>query len=249
MWALIPPAPSSSQAVAAIVPRGTATEQQQQPADPNAVQLPAKWAPSHGRECGRHGRGKPFCQGPRKVPLPFGPEAKRAEQLGLGRVKTVSSLLLTAPKPEWIALAGKLEEPQLMWPVAEGKLWRGFESRRPAKHKHRHKGVDIGAPQGSLIHAVQNGLVAYADNEVHGYGNLLVIVHPDGAASFYAHCRAIYVFAGQQVARGRVVAEVGATGIARGSHLHFEYRTRGFVRDPLPKFERVPCGGAARCGK
>ena len=245
--ALFAPASGRSQSVAAIVPRGVATERKP---DPDAVQLPEKWAPSRGRECGKHGRkARAFCQGPRKVPLPFGADAQRAQQLGLGTVKTVSHLLLAAPKPEWISAAGEIDEPSMHWPVDIGKLWRGFEAKRPAKHRHRHKGIDVGAPKGTPIRAVQSGLVAYSDNEVHGYGNLLVIIHPDNSVGLYAHCQAIYVFAGQRVERGRIIAEVGATGIARGAHLHFEYRHKGFNRDPLKKFESVPCGGAVRCDK
>lgn len=248
VWALCAPAPSRSQSVAAIVPAGIAPPRPTpvQP-DPNAVQLPAKWAPSNGRECGKHGRGRPYCEGPRKVPLPFGTDAQRATQLGLGAVKTVSHLLLSAPMDEWVAAAGKLDGDKLLWPVAEGHLWRGYEAKRPPQHKHRHKGLDIGAPEGSLIHAVQSGIVAYANNEIHGYGNLLVIVHPDSTVTFYGHCRAIYVFAGQRVTRGKVVGEVGQTGLARGAHLHFEYRTKGAVRDPLAKFESRPCDPGKHC--
>jgi murein DD-endopeptidase MepM/ murein hydrolase activator NlpD len=251
VWALCAPAPSRSQSVAAIVPRGVATERKQPPVDPDAVQLPEKWAPSRGRECGKHKRKghatRSYCQGPRKVPLPFGPDARRAAQLKLGTSKAASSLLLAAPKPEWVAAAGEITEPSLHWPVDVGKLWRGFEAKRPKSHKHRHKGIDVGAPTGSRIRAVQSGIVAYADNEVQGYGNLLVTVHPDGSVGLYAHCRAIYVFAGQRIERGQIVAEVGTTGITRGAHLHFEYRQKGFVRDPLKKFESRPCDPGKRC--
>ena len=248
--ALFAPELGHSQSVAAIVPRGVARERKPV-VDLDAVQLPEKWAPSRGRECGKHKRKKratrAYCQGPRKVPLPIGADAQRAQQLGLGGSKTVSSLLLAAPKPEWIAAAGAIAEPSLRWPVDKGKLWRGFEARRPAKHRHRHKGIDVGAPTGSLIRSVQRGIVAYSDNEVQGYGNLLVLVHPDGAVSMYAHCRAIYVFAGQQVERGKIVAEVGTTGITRGAHLHFEYRMKGVPRDPIKKFESRPCSQGERC--
>ena len=87
---------------------------------------------------------------------------------------------------------------------------------------------------------MQSGIVAYADNEVHGYGNLLVLVHPDRTVTFYGHCRAIYVFPGQLVTRGQIVAEVGHTGIARGVHLHCEYRRDGRIRDPLKLFVERP---------
>lgn len=211
--------------------------------------LPERWLPSRGRECARTGRYRGFCQGPRRVPAPQGPEAELAARIGLGSVKTVSHLLLKAPKPEWIAAAKVASGLPLLWPVPDGKLWRGMSRAVRAKDasgvqrivKRRHKGLDIGAPEGSLIRAAQSGIVAYADNEVRGYGNLLVIVHPDGSATFYGHCRAIYLFPGQLVTRGQLVGEVGQTGIARGAHLHFEYRRGGRLRDPLKSFvERPP---------
>jgi murein DD-endopeptidase MepM/ murein hydrolase activator NlpD len=204
--------------------------------------LPRDWLPQKGRECIRKGRYRGFCQGPRRAARPWGPAAELAGRLGLGDVKTVSHLLLSAPKPEWIAAAGDDAFPeQLLWPVLGGKLWRGFgRVGGGTKRARRHKGVDIGASDGTLIRAAKSGIVAYADNGVRGYGNLLVTVHPDQSAAFYAHCRAIYVFPGQRIERGALVGEVGHTGIARGSHLHFEYRERGYLRDPERRFVGVP---------
>jgi murein DD-endopeptidase MepM/ murein hydrolase activator NlpD len=97
-----------------------------------------------------------------------------------------------------------------------------------------HKGVDIGAPVGTPIVAMKDGIVAYADNTIRGYGNLLSLVHGDASVSNYGHCNAIYVFPGQKVRRGQVVAEVGNTGYSGGPHLHFEYRVGGRAIDPKP---------------
>ena len=202
---------------------------------------PTRWAPSRGRECYRKGRYRNFCEGPRRVPLPHGPDAERAKALGLGTRKAVSHLMLRPPKPEWLEATTTEPEASLLWPVVGGKLWRGFgKVRRGPKRKKRHKGVDIGAPEGTPIRATKGGLVAYSDNGVRGYGNLLVVVHGDGSVAFYAHCKAVYVFAGQRVQRGQALGEVGHTGIARGSHLHFEYRVRGRPRDPVPRFVGRP---------
>jgi hypothetical protein len=60
-----------------------------------------------------------------------------------------------------------------------------------------------------------------------------MLIHADGSVTSYAHCRALYVFAGQQVTRGQVVGEVGTTGLAHGPHLHFEVRRDGRVRNPM----------------
>lgn len=229
---------------------------------------PVQWLPSRGRECerGRRHRGFRFCAGPRKAPVPTGAAAELATKLGLGEKKTVSVVLREVAKPEWIAAAtpdpvraqiaprealarSDAGEPALLWPVAEGKFWRGFgrervkgKSAKAARAKgggkskargRHHDGIDIGAPEGTPVLAVQDGLVLYADNGVRGYGNLLVTVHADGSVAFYAHFKALYVFPGQLVTRGQVVGEVGQTGYARGSHLHFEYRKDGRLRDPM----------------
>jgi murein DD-endopeptidase MepM/ murein hydrolase activator NlpD len=213
--------------------------------------IPLAWAPSHGRECIKKGRYARFCQGPRRVPAPFGDAQQLAKQLHLGTIKTVSHLLLKPPMPEWLAAAGaqpdQAVDKSLLWPVAGGRFWRGFgKTRTGARKKLNHDGVDIGAADGTPIRAAQSGLVAYSDNGVRGYGNLLVLIHPHGAVTSYAHCTATYVFAGQRVERGQVIGEVGHTGIARGPHLHFEYRERGRVRDPWKYFvDRPAHGGGA----
>jgi murein DD-endopeptidase MepM/ murein hydrolase activator NlpD len=207
---------------------------------PAAVQ-PITWQPARGRECGRHKRGRRYCQGPRRVPAPHGDAAQLALQLGLGEVKTMSHLLLNAPKAEWIAAAGDARPGKLLFPIDEGVVWRGLQRGRKVhgKFRPRHKGIDIGAPDGTPMRSVQDGLVVYSDNGVRGYGNMLVTVHGDGSVALYAHCREIYVFAGQRVTRGQVVAQVGQTGITRGPHLHFEYRKASRVRDPSRLFERT----------
>lgn len=201
--------------------------------------LPTAWLPAHGNECAGSGRRKGFCQGPRKVPMPYGEAAKLATGLGLGTVDAAGDLMIGPPRPDWVEAAGERRDETLLWPVEEGLVWRGLQEPQKVKHKivhPRHKGVDIGAPEGSLIRAVKSGVVAYSDNGVHGYGNLLVAIHTDGSVAMYGHCKAIYVFPGQLIERGQVVAEVGHTGVARGSHLHFEYRERGQLKDPIPKF-------------
>ncbi|MGD8862008.1 MAG: M23 family metallopeptidase [Myxococcales bacterium] len=213
---------------------------------------PSQWKPSRGRECIRRGRYRGFCQGPRRVAAPRGEAMSRAQQLGLGESKTASHLLLRAPRPEWVQAAAEgargtedrdavVDDRALTWPVLGGKLWRGFgRVKRGPKRRKPHAGVDIGAPEGTPIRAARDGLVAYADNGMRGYGNLLITIHPDGTVAFYAHCKAVYVFEGQHVRRGQVVGEVGHTGIARGSHLHFEYRRRGRPRDPERLFVERP---------
>jgi hypothetical protein len=207
-----------------------------------------EWLDSRGAECYRSKQNKGFCQGPRRVPKPHGAEAALAEELGLGIIDTVWRLLSDGPEPSWIqAAAGngeKIDQKQVkfLWPVPDGKQLRGFGKVGEGKRRHLHKGIDIGAEEGTLFLAVADGIVAYSDNQARGYGNLLIVVHPDGSVVFYAHARALYLFAGQRVRRGQPLGEVGHTGFARCDHLHFEYRIRGVPRNPQNKFEKPSQG-------
>lgn len=204
-----------------------------------APRVPDEWLPSRGRECIRRGRYKGVCQGPRRVPRPIGAAAGLASELGLGGVRTVGRLINRPPLPTWQQAAGDRAKEAPLWPVTNGHLFRGLLPARDGQRQH--KGLDIAAPEGDPIRAVKSGIVAYSDNAVPGYGNLLVVVHPDGSVAFYGHCRSIYVFAGERIVRGQVVGEVGQTGRATGPHVHFEYRTAGRIRNSLPLFgNQVP---------
>jgi murein DD-endopeptidase MepM/ murein hydrolase activator NlpD len=209
------------------------------------VPEPAAWLPANSDDCYHAPPQRPFCDGPRKVPMPFGDAQQLAAALRLGELETVGHLIRQGPRPEWVrAAGGPSAEPEASWPVPSGKLGRGFGYVRREELKDRiHAGLDIVAPRGSLIVASRTGVVAYSDNRVRGYGNLLVIVHANGDVTLSAHCQRIFVFAGERVARGQVVAEVGMTGLALGPHLHFELRVSGEPSDPAPLFAEA---GAAR---
>ncbi|MBK8170558.1 MAG: M23 family metallopeptidase [Sandaracinaceae bacterium] len=140
----------------------------------------------------------------------------------------------------WRDAAAGVASETLRWPVDNGHFGRGFGFVRRVRHEIPHLGVDVGAPAGSIIRAANDGIVIYSDDQVRGYGNIVILLHPDGASTLYAHCRATYVFAGQQVVRGQSIAEVGATGLAQGNHLHFEWRVRGRARAPERRFVHEP---------
>lgn len=215
----------------------TTTKRTARVSDP-AEARPTAWKPNPGgRNCHRY-RGARVCEGPRKVALGTRSASAVATRLGLGSHEAAARLLDDPPKPEWVDAVMGDEPGDLAWPVEGGKLWRGFGMVRKGRARRRnHDGIDIGAPEGSPIHAVADGLVVYSDNGVHGYGNLIVLVHKDGSVTFYAHCRANYVAPGEQVERNQVIGEVGQTGLARGAHVHFELHRNGRPRDPLPHLE------------
>jgi murein DD-endopeptidase MepM/ murein hydrolase activator NlpD len=176
-----------------------------------------------------------FCQGPRQVAMPFGAAAELADRLELGQVPTVGRLLHNGPRADWVEAAGGPvpRARTMLWPTPQGRLWRRFGYvRHPPFENLLHRGIDVGALRGAPLLAVGDGIVAYSDNGIRGYGNLLVIVHADASVTFSAHCKAIYVFPGQRVRRGQIVGEVGDTGLARGVHVHWEYHVRGDAVDP-----------------
>lgn len=196
-----------------------------------------EWLPD-ARRC--HRRGRYFCDGPRQVPAPHGESAERALRLGLGTRRTYDRILSGPADPALLAEAGTPQD-DLLWPVPEGVRGRGFGYVRQGRLRERlHRGVDIPAAVGALIRSTNEGLVIYADNEVRGYGNLVVILHGDDTRTLYAHLERAYVFAGQTVARGEVVGAVGRTGLTRAPHLHFEWRRRAVPRNPSRRFVDRP---------
>lgn len=198
-----------------------------------------------------------FSDGPRRVPVPRGASLERARRLGLG-TQTAASTLLHQPAPDaWVRAAdwrGRRVE-RLLWPVDEGRFVRGYGYVRVTRPDLIHKGVDISAPEGTVVRAAADGIVAYSDNGLRGYGNCVIIVHPNGWVTLYAHNSRTTVQPGWRVRRGERIALVGSTGISHGPHLHFELRHGGRAVDPLalfdggPLFVRRAAERAARAGR
>jgi murein DD-endopeptidase MepM/ murein hydrolase activator NlpD len=156
-----------------------------------------------------------------------------ARRLGLGTKAVASQLLGGRVRPEWVraAVTGRqADRPPgtLRWPVANGWFVRGFGSGEGGYHQ----AIDIGGEMGWNVRAAAPGIVAYSGDEVPGYGNLVMLVHPGGWVTMYAHNSANYVVAGERVPAGAVLAELGSTGISRGPHVHFELMHAGQNCDP-----------------
>jgi murein DD-endopeptidase MepM/ murein hydrolase activator NlpD len=100
-----------------------------------------------------------------------------------------------------------------------------------------HTGVDIGADEGTAVHAAAGGQVIFAGYEGN-YGNVVRIQHEGGNVTAYAHLNYYLVEAGQQVSRGEAIGLVGNTGKSTGTHLHFEWRVNGIAVDPLPFYRQ-----------
>jgi murein DD-endopeptidase MepM/ murein hydrolase activator NlpD len=96
-----------------------------------------------------------------------------------------------------------------------------------------HQGIDIAAPIGEPILAPAKGRVIYAGNRAGGYGLTVELDHGYGYITRFAHASRILVRVGQNVERGQTIAEVGATGLVTGPHLHYEVEVNGVAVDPL----------------
>jgi murein DD-endopeptidase MepM/ murein hydrolase activator NlpD len=175
---------------------------------------------------------KRFKDGPRRVPIARGANRARAQALGIGSHDVARKLLRSRPAPELLRAVTGESTRDLLWPVVGGHFGRGFGLTRRLRPELPHNGVDIGAPEGTVVRAAADGLVVYSDNGLRGYGNCLMILHPNGFLTLYAHNQRTLVPAGARVRRGERIALVGQTGFAWGPHLHFELRDNGRLRDP-----------------
>ena len=126
-------------------------------------------------------------------------------------------------------------------PVYKYRLSSTFGNRSDPLEKRiaRHKGVDFSAAKGSRISAPAAGKVLKAEYNGGGYGNFVEIDHGNGFVTRYAHLNKMYVKKGEQVEFNQAIGEVGNTGRATGSHLHYEVLYNGRNVNPLT-FVNIP---------
>ena len=97
-----------------------------------------------------------------------------------------------------------------------------------------HTGIDYGCPLYTPILASADGQVFFAGWDNSGYGNLVMIQHPDGNVSMYAHLSSIHVTTLEKIKQGSLIGHSGTTGNSTGAHLHFEVRgSDGKPFDPM----------------
>ncbi|MHB1110879.1 MAG: peptidoglycan DD-metalloendopeptidase family protein [Devosia sp.] len=136
----------------------------------------------------------------------------------------------TAPAAK--PLAQPAAEPKLSgadkfrWPVS-GRVITDFANSKGT-------GINIEAPEGAAIRAAENGQVIYVGSGVEGYGNLVLIRHPNGYVSAYAHLKEMSVQKGDVVNRGDNIGAAGMTGSVSRPQLHFELRKGATPVDPVP---------------
>jgi murein DD-endopeptidase MepM/ murein hydrolase activator NlpD len=121
------------------------------------------------------------------------------------------------------------------FPIVRGKITSRYGNRPDpfTGDPSFHSGIDIGAPEGTAVHAARDGIVAEVGTSPI-LGNYVVISHTGGWQTVYGHLSSVAVAAGAKVALGALVGGVGSTGKATGPHLHFEVRRKGGAVDPFP---------------
>lgn len=135
------------------------------------------------------------------------------------------------PAPTQVAAAPAAEpamsgNDKFRWPVS-GRVLVDFASSKGT-------GINIEAAEGAAVKAAENGTVIYVGSGVEGYGNLVLIRHPNGYVSAYAHLGAMSVSKGAVVNRGDTIGAAGMTGSVSKPQLHFELRKGATPVDPVP---------------
>lgn len=121
----------------------------------------------------------------------------------------------------------RVDRGRFVWPM-DGEIFSGFGIR----NGRRHDGIDIAAKAGTAIKAAADGKVAFS-GKLAGYGNTVIIRHPDKFFTVYAHNSRNEAKKDEKVKKGDVIARVGSTGRATGPHCHFEIRHGQKARNPL----------------
>lgn len=116
------------------------------------------------------------------------------------------------------------------WPV-RGRIISEYGARANGE---RNEGINLAVPEGTSIKAAEGGEVIYSGNELKGYGNLVLVRHPNGYVTAYAHASELLVNRGDKVSRGQIIARAGNTGSVSQPQLHFELRKGQRAVDPKP---------------
>ena len=177
----------------------------------------------------------PGAQAPAvKSSAPAAVQAKPAPTAAVKETEPTQTAAAITPTPDSLDKdAAKLAEgtgalPKFRWP-ANGRVIAGYG---PTPNGQQNDGINIALPENTPVKAAEDGVVAYAGNELKGYGNLVLVRHPNGYVTAYAHAKELLVKRGDQVKRGQVIARSGQTGNVNAPQLHFEIRKGASPLDP-----------------
>jgi murein DD-endopeptidase MepM/ murein hydrolase activator NlpD len=160
------------------------------------------------------------------VAQPAGPSLATVDSPHAARLVTPATPAGQESKLKSAEAVGAL--PSFRWPV-RGRIIAAFG---PSPTGLQNDGINLAVPEGTPIKAADDGVVAYAGNELKGYGNLVLVRHSNGYVTAYAHASEILVKKGDAVKRGQVIAKSGQTGNVTAPQLHFEIRKGSTPVDP-----------------
>ncbi len=167
------------------------------------------------------------------------PAPVTAEPLGVPPMPTpVSAATASAPSQKAVNVASTAiparAGTKFIWPV-DGPVISSYGRKADGRS---NDGVNIKAAKGAPVRAAENGVVAYAGNELAGYGNLVLIRHADKWMTAYAHLDGMIVSKGATVRSGQAIGTVGQTGSVDSPQLHFEIRRGTEALNPEPYLAR-----------
>jgi murein DD-endopeptidase MepM/ murein hydrolase activator NlpD len=190
---------------------------------------------------------------PMTMPMPTPPPASKIAPAQPKTAETPAETPVPTPSPEKVAAIPSAREApakeapkaetsaeeetpvaiptgksRFIWPV-KGKVLSEFGSKSGGLF---NDGINIAVPAGTDVRAADSGVVVYAGNEIRGFGNLVLIKHPNGWMTAYAHNEQLLVHRGEQVQRGQAIAKSGSTGTVSMPQLHFEIRRGSRAVDP-----------------
>lgn len=186
-------------------------------------------------------RVKPRAEGqggPEELAPPSAEKAPKAAKTQLVATRDLDAAYDEKPKMRAKPIIDTSDDEasgRFIWPV-RGKLLSNYGRRETGAH---NDGINIAAEPGTAVKAADGGTVVYAGNELAGYGNLLLIRHPSGFVTAYAHNRKLLVERGSKVKQGETIALVGSTGDVDRPQLHFEIRKGDRAVDPSKYLSRA----------
>jgi len=163
------------------------------------------------------------------------PKAQPVRQAAVTNEPTQSASVVTPANETPAASTGAAKSaeggpPSFRWPV-KARVIAGFG---PRTNGQQNDGINLAVPEGTAVKAAEDGIVAYAGNELKGYGNLVLVRHSNGYVTAYAHAKELMVKRGDTIKRGQVIAKSGQTGNVDAPQLHFEIRKGPAPVDPMP---------------
>ena len=177
--------------------------------------------------------GHPAVAAAQPAAVPQATQPRTAPVTKVASAAPVQSAHVAKEEPRTTETAVKTAEPNgampaFRWPV-RGRVIAGFGSK---PNGMQNDGINLAVPEGTPVKAADDGVVAYAGNELKGYGNLVLIRHANGYVSAYAHASELMVKRGDTIKRGQVIAHAGQTGNVTSPQLHFEIRKGSTPVDP-----------------